>query len=287
MSKFHVIDTISELGCSNGENEDCFGWNHSAVFVIDGATPLGPPLITPPHSDAAWLAEFARDFFVRELSSNSSGPETVRSLNKAARDYFFAHVHQEVEPYQYPAAGFQALRILEEGLETMGLADCVLFVQDAQNQCTRWTGGKPNRLPEQQAARRALDLTSGFKPSGGPLQDDRVLIELRLQRSVYNTPEGSWTLGLEPAAADHVIVQNLKTLLPATAILCTDGFAEMVDHYAIHTIDSIIARAEKEGLARLLIELRHMERHLDPDGSMFPRYKQSDDATAVLICIRE
>ena len=134
MSKFHVIDTISKLGCSNGENEDCFGWNRSAVFVIDAATPLGPPLITPPHSDAAWLVEFARDFFVRELSSNSAGPETVRSLNKAARDYFFAHVHQEVEPCQYPAAGFQALRILEEGLETLGLADCVLFVQDAQNE---------------------------------------------------------------------------------------------------------------------------------------------------------
>src|SRR5262249_46647751 len=111
--------------------------------------------------------------------------------------------------------------------------------------------------------------------------------ELRLQRSTYNTPKGSWTLGLEPAAADHLIVQNLKTVLPATAILCTDGFAEMVDPYAIHTIDSMIDRAEKDGLEPLLVGLRRMEWHLDQDGSMFPRYKQSDDATAVLIRIRE
>jgi hypothetical protein len=82
------------------------------------------------------------------------------------------------------------------------------------------------------------------------LHDERVLAELRSQRSIYNTPTGSRTLGLEPTAADHVIVQKLTIQLPAIAILCTDGFAEMVDHYALYGIESMIAEAEKDGPGR-------------------------------------
>ncbi len=38
-----------------------------------------------------------------------------------------------------------------------------------------------------------------------------------------------------------------------------------------------------DGLAGLLQELRHIEREVDPDGTRFPRFKRSDDATALLV----
>ena len=72
-------------------------------------------------------------------------------------------------------------------------------------------------------------------------------------------------------------------LLPAVGVLCTDGFADLVDNYRPCTETGLIARAETDGLRALLEELRHIERVVDPDGRQFPRYKRCDDASAVLV----
>jgi hypothetical protein len=277
--RFQIIETISDPGDSDDENEDRFGWNASAVIVIDGATPLGPPLLMPPRSDAAWLAEFARDFLLRKLPSALSGREIVRSLSTAAREYFYSHVHGEIRLYEHPVAAFQTLRIRGNGLETMGLADCTLFIRDALGQCTRWSGTTSDRSSEREASKRAGGV--------GALNDERVLAALRSQRSIYNTEKGPWTLGLEPAAADHVLVNSLVVRLPALAILCTDGFAAAVDSYELFSSDSMINAAESGGLGSVLREIRHTERRIDPDGSRFPRFKQSDDATAVLFSVQQ
>jgi len=44
-----------------------------------------------------------------------------------------------------------------------------------------------------------------------------------------------------------------------------------------------MARAEGDGLAPLLREIRRVERDVDPNGLQFPRYKRSDDASAILV----
>jgi hypothetical protein len=278
-----VIEAISDPGYSDSENEDRFGWDNAAAFVIDGATPLAPPLIAPPHSDAAWLAEFAREFFLQSLASELPGNEIVRSLNGAAREYYRSQVRAEVEPYQYPVAAFQALRIIGCNLETMGLADCSLFIKDALGQCARWTGVTSSGLVERQNA----DQKSVSQPSVGGLHDERVLAALRTRRATYSSGVGPWALGLEPAAADHVAIENIAVRLPALAVLCTDGFAAAVDCYELYTIETMIAAAEKDGLNLPLRELRRIERDLDPDGSLFPRFKRSDDATAILFAIKD
>ncbi len=281
--RVHVIEAISKPGCSGRENEDRFGWDSSAAFVIDGATPLGPPLLAPPHSDAAWLAEFARRFFLDALPSGSPSQDIVRSLNTAARAYFRSQVQVEIEPYQYPVAAFQALRILEDNIETMGLADCSLFIRDALGHSMRWTGTPSRSSVKQQDANR----TGVLQTSVGALHDERVLAELRKYRATYNTGNGPWTLGLEPAAADHVAMNSVAVRLPAVAILCTDGFAAAVDCYQLYTIETMFAATEKGGLGLPLRELRRTERDLDPDGCRFPRFKRSDDATAILLAIQD
>jgi hypothetical protein len=42
-------------------------------------------------------------------------------------------------------------------------------------------------------------------------------------------------------------------------------------------------RAERDGLGVLLSEIRRIERDIDPKGLQFPRYKRSDDASAILV----
>jgi hypothetical protein len=280
--KIQVIETISDPGNPDDDNEDRVGWNETAAFVIDGATPLGPPLLGAAHSDAAWLAEFASDFFLQSLPSAASGKEVVRSLNAAARNHFYSHMQGQAEPYQCPVAAFRSIRIRSNGVETMGFADCVLWIRDRLGHCMTWTGATSEGLPDS----RSTNSSHISAPSVGALHDQQVLSQLRMQRSRYNSGAGPWTLGLEPVAADHVVVEDIKIALPALGILCTDGFAAAVDPYRLYTVDSIFAVAEREGLSKILCELRHTEHDLDPSGILFPRFKVSDDATAIFLEIR-
>lgn len=45
----------------------------------------------------------------------------------------------------------------------------------------------------------------------------------------------------------------------------------------------LIDAALSSGLEPLARELRRIETEVDPDGARFPRFKQSDDATALLL----
>ena len=47
----------------------------------------------------------------------------------------------------------------------------------------------------------------------------------------------------------------------------------------------LVRAARDKGLAAMVAELRRFEREIDPDGLSYPRYKQSDDTTALLVRI--
>lgn len=286
-ARLEVLDQVSDPAKPGTENDDRLGWNASAAFVIDGATGLGAPVIAPPASDAAWLAEHARRFFEVHLTPERAIGDVVRDLCSAARDAFFAAAATaEIERYRYPNAAFQALRLAQSGIETAGLADCKLILRDGEGRVSRHSGSRAARGKEQSSARRALEKSRGFNAAGEIFHETETLDELRKKRSRLNSdPEGTWTLGVTPEAATHVRVEMLSIRLPAVAVLCTDGFADLVDNYQAATDAGLVARAETDGLQALLEELRHIERVLDPEGARFPRYKRCDDASALLVRI--
>jgi hypothetical protein len=285
--RLEVLDAISDPAKPEAENDDRIGWNDGAAFVIDGATGLGDPVIA--SSDAAWLAEHARRFFEMHLKPEGAIGDVVRDLCTAARDAFFAIAGTaEIERYRYPNAAFQSLRLTADGIETSGLADCKLMLRDASGQVLRRSGSRAARDNEQKAARRAIAASGGFNTAGEGFRAAETLDDLRRRRGRFNSePAGAWTLGLAPEAGAHLLTDVRPVRLPAVALLCTDGFGDLVDNYQACTDEGLIARAETEGLRMLLEELRHIERVVDPDGVQFPRYKRCDDASAVLVRIVE
>jgi hypothetical protein len=281
--RLEVVDSLSDPAKPGAENEDRIGWNATAAFVIDGATSLGPPVIAPPGSDAAWIAEWARAYMAAGLAPDRSLRAVVRELCSAARDRFLGAADPEIERYRHPSASFQSLRVTDAGLEIAGLGDCTLFLRDDTGSLTRHSGLRAGRSGEQSSARMALNRTGGLDADGEGFRDAETLAALRMSRARHNTEGGVWTLGIHPDAGDHVRIEMPAIRLPVLGLLCSDGFADIVDNYALHTAAALMDRAERDGLGVLLSEIRRIERDIDPKGLQFPRYKRSDDASAILV----
>ena len=75
----------------------------------------------------------------------------------------------------------------------------------------------------------------------------------------------------------------MKLVGAGNALLCSDGFSALISDYQKYTSESLLAAALGNGLQSLMDELRHIETVVDPDAIKFPRFKQCDDATAVLV----
>lgn len=287
MSSIRIIDSISDPGSASRPNEDSAGGNAFCAFVIDGATGLGGSDIVGLHgSDAAWLARFAKNTFELLVHDGRSMADIVRELNQSAADV----VHEAanalpIEPWNMPVAGFQMVRLEAGALVTHGLGDCRLFLLDAEGREFETSAIRSAYADERAGARLAVSHAGGFSTYRALADHPEVRMELRRRRAAYNRPGCTvWTLGTEPMAADHIASEQLSAALPAKALLCTDGFAALVDQYGRYGVsDFVRAAGADKGLASLMDELRQIEQVEDPDGRRFPRFKMSDDATAVLI----
>lgn len=285
MTSIRIIDSITAPGSPSRPNEDSAGGNASCAFVVDGATGLGGNSIVGLHgSDAAWLARFAKSTFEELARDGRPVADVVRELNQRAFNVVHEAAHAlPIEPWNLPVASFQMVNVEGDVLVTHGLGDCRLFLVDAEGKHFDTSAIKSAHARERDGARRAITTSGGFAAHQALADAPVVRDELRRRRAAYNTPGSSvWTLGTAPEAADHVVSERLETALPARGLLCSDGFAALADQYERYGVADFVQAAQEKGLAQLLQELRHIERIEDPDGKLYPRFKVSDDATAVL-----
>ncbi|CAI2934055.1 conserved protein of unknown function [Aminobacter niigataensis] len=285
MPNIRIIDSITAPGSISRANEDSAGGNATCAFVIDGATGLGGDSLVGLHgSDAAWLARFAQSTFEELARNGRPMTDVVRELNQRAANV----VHEAapalpIEPWNLPVASFQMVRIEGDDIVTHGLGDCRLFLLGADGSTFSTSAIKGASAQERDGARTAIAHAGGFATHQALADAPGVREELRRHRAAYNRQGGSvWTLGIEPSAAEHLVTERLEPSLPARGLLCSDGFAALVDQYGRYDIAEFVGAANTAGLAPLLAELRHIELTEDPDGKQFPRFKVSDDATAVL-----
>jgi hypothetical protein len=283
MATLRILDSITDRGDPKRPNEDASGGNRTCAFVIDGATGLGESLLPDAPSDAAWLAALAKDCFEELANGTRSIGDVVRRTNARARAVLDGMLlGDEVPAWQLPVAGFQMIAVANGAIFTHGLGDCRLFMIAADGKITDRTA-LPGRDEETDGARRAIAAFGGLTQSADMIARPEVRTAIRKRRANYNR-EGTdvWTLGTEPKAAHHVASEKLDIALPARGLLCTDGFAALVDAYGRYDAATLVDSASRDGLSKLLAELRIVEHREDPDGLAFPRFKKSDDATALL-----
>ena len=269
------VEAISLAGDRNKQNDDTLGFQQKSAWVIDGATDLSETPLTKTASDASWVAQVANT----SLNAWTYGDlrEAIRTASETAASAFsYLTRGQNVERWQLPTASVLMVTENERGvIEGIDLGDCRVFALDSDG--VHVTGGHDGLDDE-------VQLAASQPEADKPLLKRKSAIEtLRRNRAAINQESAKvWTFGLHPACADHARAWVLRLKRPAHLLLMTDGFAALTDRYKAYEPAALVKAAINVGLQELGRELRAIE-VADASGSRHPRFKQSDDATAILL----
>jgi hypothetical protein len=119
-------------------------------------------------------------------------------------------------------------------------------------------------------------------PNGSP-EKSAALIKMKMAEiSVRNSPDGYWVASADPAVVSHALTGALPADSVSRAAMLTDGAARLAVPFGLRDWSSVLDILEAGGPERLIRETRELESR-DPQGVQWPRNKQSDDATAILI----
>jgi serine/threonine protein phosphatase PrpC len=273
-----LLQSLSLAGDPAKPNEDAFASADHAALVLDGATPLGEPLMPGP-SDAAWLAQFGSRRLMAHLKGGDSPRDALLHALTDAWNSFEALSRRPVrERWETPCAALMLATQAQGQIEFFWFGDCsALLLQDGA--CEIIGDAFDRRGQEADGARRAA-REKNLSPS--PDFNRAALLDgMRASRNRINRG-AEWLFSPDPRAAAHVMRRSVKATPGGLLLLASDGFLALATDYGAYDAKGLMTAARDKGLAALGAELRAIEND-DAMGEKFARYKKSDDATALLL----
>ena len=252
-------------------NEDRLGMTNRCAWVIDGATDLAEPSLVGERSGASWLA--AEAHFALGSTMSEDCEQTCRDLFEHLSARFEASRKRDVvAKWEMPAAAF-ALAQLDDGvLEVAWAADCSV-VKVAKGAHTLLT-------PHTDAVAERQDAESlGLGIGSAEVRSEAVIKNRRAKRMDpdYKAMSPSIANSLRSTSRASHSVNSGDFLL-----LMTDGFSAIFDRYGRYSYDEALEVILDIGLVGLAAEIRKEEAR-DSDCLNHPRFKVSDDASAILV----
>jgi hypothetical protein len=274
-----LIESLSLPGDAGKPNEDAFGHDAGAAVVLDGATPLGDPLM-PGNSDAAWIATFGARRLLAHLRDGEGAREALRSALADTQKSFHALRRGDLEDvWQTPCASMMLAVEGKGEMEFLWYGDCAALLQQGDGPVTVIGETLDKKANESATAAKAA------KASNHAATDRQHHIDvLRARRNRINSGD-YWLFSPDAAAASHVSRRVVKVRPGAQLLLASDGFLALASDYGAYSADSLMQACLDRGVDVLGEELRAIEDG-DARGEKFPRFKKSDDATALLLAVR-
>jgi hypothetical protein len=265
---FDLIQSISLAGKASVPNDDRAGCHGALGWVIDGATDLGPPGLVGARGGAAWIAEAAdRGFAASEAGSIAGVYRDV--FDRIARAYAAARQRDPLGDWELPIAAGLAARLGVGTVAWGALGDCVGLLAHGDT-VTRF-GRAPSKAAEGDQAASVAHIDA-----------DALRVSLRPGRAARR----SAVISTDPADLARLESGTLPCAPGDEMLLMTDGFAALVEVYGVYDPATLIAALRRDGLAALVVELRAIEAG-DAARDRFPRFKPSDDATALWLRVAD
>lgn len=279
-----LVDAITQG--SGAINEDGWGYigeanNVEAAWVFDGVTGINGVDIMPVGSDARWLVDRAGAHLQHLAAQDQPLPLILAHLVDGLVHDWRAATSGIAIPADYdpPAACLILVKRYGDNWKGLRLGDSCLLARSFDGD-HHVMAASPNNVFDHWLAREAK-----ARRDRGILDTQALLAEFRPQmtvsRSKRNQPDGYSILEADHAA---LAIPEFFDLDDADAILLnTDGFYRAVDHYGLCSNESLISACLKpDGVSHVLHALRAVEA-ADASCEKYPRFKPSDDATAVML----
>jgi len=277
--KLDFVEGLSWPGDRTKPNDDAFCHADTIAAVFDGATGINDSPLLPVDSDAAWIARRGAEGLIAHQALGAR--EALRhSAAEAERDFDRLKLREPAERYELPLAAMMLIGAQDDGLLALWFGDCAALVKRPGERVQLLGDAFDKRAGE---ARRAARLAEkmGISPTSGPNRPE-FLPSLRKSRNHVNTVEGSWAFSPNAQCADHVLSLNLTAPRGSDILICSDGFLALASDYRRYDVEGLMDAVLTSGLRRLMEEIRSVEER-DAEGREFPRFKKSDDATALLL----
>lgn len=270
---FAVLEQLCEPGNAARANDDACGATAHAAFVLDGATGLADTPLLLGESDAAWVAHTARDVLLGLPAVPAR--DAVSAVVAHLCDAFARQALRPIaERYETPSSSLCLLT----GTEAALFGDCCAIAVAPDGALSFYgTSGKGRAAERARAQQHAAGDSSDWAKVRA-----RAIGELRRLRNLINTGPGSGVLAPDPACLPLLRIKSAPLTAGSHALLMSDGFYALCEDYGLYDVAGLISAAQTKGLRALYTELRAVEES-DPDGRRFPRFKKSDDATALLV----
>lgn len=279
---FTVLDRISWPGYADRANEDAFGAIGEWAWVIDTSIFPGTPSILHPQSDAAWFAGFCNDRLLALAPAASDGPALVRQVMEEARDAFLAAAPPERhDPVTWPRGALTLVHGAAARLRVWTFADTTAYVRRPDGTVLTIGEGPALRDWEAARARELLDASGSTPATITSAPAFRAWLGQRRERQKTSGPDP--ILSLRPSVADELHRDEVDAAPGTVMLLTSDGFSALVDLYGRMDAKGLVETALSSGLEGLAREARRIETEVDPSGKLYPRFKTSDDATALLV----
>ncbi|MEO1250721.1 MAG: hypothetical protein AAFW81_00060 [Pseudomonadota bacterium] len=279
------LKTLEAVSLAAGENnEDAWAATlDSVAWVFDGATGLTDTALTRWKNDASAFVEEANSAL---LACNTLLEGSLRSVLTELIEHMthWVQTHQVRPPrsrFELPSAGLILTRLFEGKLEVLSLGDLKCIYATREN--TETFGSSPLEELDAVALASMRQLQNEY-PSKSFDEIRRMLTpQLQRHRQLMNTAEGYWIISNDRTAAEYAKIYAPQAEIGGKVLLVSDGFYRLIDTFHQYDLESFVSRAQApSGLHVLGNELRNIEAS-DPSCREYPRFKPSDDATAVLL----
>lgn len=268
----------------NDINEDIATVNGKSAWVLDGATGLNNKNLIDNQSDAKWFVNEWDNYLKNNINNLDKDLKQIATEGIIKiREKFFSQNDLKIEPIDLPSSGIVLIRWDEREIEYFILGDCTLFYKLESGFIKEIKDESLQMLDNQviDKMKRIMLNGKGIKEAREEVHDN--LVSNRLQ---MNTNKGYWILGFDEEAIKHSIYNKIKINdKNIELLLMSDGFSALFNTYKYIDKYNIFNELETNNLNQLYNVLRKIEDE-DKDGFKYPRFKKSDDASAIYLFIK-
>jgi Protein phosphatase 2C len=277
-----VVDRLSWAGLNDYPNEDSCGAAGDWAWVIDTSIFPGTKPVMHEASDARWMADFATERFTDLAPSAADGRELVRKVMQEVRDAFMAVAPPaRHDPVTWPLGAMTLVHRRGDLLDAWTFGDTTAYLRRPDGWVATVGEGPELRKAEMAMAAEILKASGTTPRTVTKSPDFRDWLAARRERQKARRDLA--LLSLDPDAADRLRHETLPCPSGTTILLVSDGFSALVDLYGHVDAAGLMDIALTQGLEPLARAAREIETQIDPTGERYPRFKESDDTTGLLV----